>query len=284
VSIFVTGGLVAVDIGGKAVPAIDWILGLKLAGGVIGITLAHEMGHFLMCLRYGVDATLPFYIPAPFISPVGTLGALIRIRGPIPHRKALFDIGIAGPLAGFAVCLPVLFLGLVESQIIVTPAHRPGDFMGEPLLFQWMTSLVLGAVPDGHVVSKGQLAYAAWFGLLLTALNLMPVGQLDGGHLTYALLRDRARWVSRAGLGACLVLLWFRPTWLVWTALLFLLGRRPHPPTIWDQAPIGRGRWLLALVAAGVFAVSFTPYPFDLTWADFGAALQELLPSIPRPF
>ena len=141
------------------------------------------MGHYLACRYYGVDATLPFFIPAPAIGLVGTLGAFIRIRGPIPHRRALFDIGLAGPLAGFAVCLPVLWMGILEAKVVPAgPAEAGMLSLGEPLLFQWAATLLRGGAPEGQTLVLGPLGEAAWFGLFVTALNMMPVGQLDGGH------------------------------------------------------------------------------------------------------
>jgi membrane-associated protease RseP (regulator of RpoE activity) len=255
--------------------------GPLLVVGLMSILFAHEMGHYLACRYYGVDATLPFFIPGlwlplagwfgwvpiPF---VGTFGAVIRIKSPIPHRKALFDIGIAGPLAGFVVCVPVLVLGVLEGQWapITNGGEGPGYF-GEPLLFQWAVRFILGPAPEGMTLSIGPLGLAAWFGLFVTALNLMPVGQLDGGHVTYALWPRYARYVSRAGLIVCLALLYFRPEWLLWTILLWLLGRRPHPPTTYNALPVDRGRLIVGLLGFVILAVCFTPDPILLSWRDF---------------
>jgi membrane-associated protease RseP (regulator of RpoE activity) len=166
--------------------------GLLLMTALMSILLAHEMGHYVACRHYRVDATLPFFLPVPVISLVGTLGAFIRIRSRFPNRRALFDIGIAGPLAGFAVCLPVLVLGLREARVLPTPSDSPLLEFADPLLMQWTISWIKGAIPEGHTVFIGPLGLAAWFGLLVTALNLIPVGQLDGGHVTYALFGRRA--------------------------------------------------------------------------------------------
>ena len=252
-------------------------LSVYLAGGpllalaLLSILIAHEMGHYVACRLYGVDATLPFFIPFPSI--VGTLGAFIRIRGPIPHRRALFDIGIAGPLAGFAVCLPVLALGVLEAAWApLTNGGQGPNYLGEPLLFQWAVWLLRGPAPEGMTLAIGPLGLAAWFGLLVTALNMMPVGQLDGGHVTYALWPGHAHTISRVGLVVCLLLLYLRPTWLVWTILLWLLGRRPHPPTLVNALPVGRARLFVGLVGFAVFAVCFTPNPVLISWND----LREL--------
>jgi membrane-associated protease RseP (regulator of RpoE activity) len=273
-SIFVSGAAQVVERAGRLVEVFDVGAGLQLAGALLAVLLAHEFGHYIACRRYRVDSTLPYFIPAPFIGLVGTLGAFIRIRSQIPHRRALFDIGIAGPLAGFVVCLPVLWLGIEQGRW--APLHNGGEgpgYLGEPLLFEYAVLWIKGATPEGATLSIGPLGLAAWFGLFVTALNLMPVGQLDGGHVTYAISPGRAQWVSRAGLLACLGLLYFRPTWLVWTLLLWLLARRPHPRTRDDAAPLGRARLALGLLGYAVFAVCFTPHPIMISWTQLFEAL-----------
>ncbi len=228
--------------------------GARLVAGLLGILVAHEMGHYLAARYYGVDATLPFFIPFPLpgVSLVGTLGAFIRIRGPIPHRRALFDIGVAGPLAGFLVCLPVLWLGVREATVQPLLADAGGMFFGEPLAFQWMAHLVHGPIRDDQTLLMGQLGLAAWFGLFVTALNLMPIGQLDGGHVTYSLLRERARLVSRIASWVCVALVYFGPNWILWAILVRVLGRR-HPSTLDDEAPVGRARvWVGAPQPGGL--------------------------------
>lgn len=247
--------------------------GVRLVIAVMGIMLAHEMGHYLACRYYGVDATLPFFIPFP-LHLVGTFGAFIRIRSPFPDRRVLFDVGIAGPLAGFVVCLPVLAFGILEARVV--PENMAGAIgLGEPLLFEWMTALLRSDVARDATLVIGPLGMAAWFGLFMTALNLMPIGQLDGGHVVYALVRGRAALVSRLGLAVCVLLTVLRPTWLFWCFLLLVLNR-PHPPTLDDRVPVGRGRVAVGLIGLIVFVVSFTPSPILVTWTDFLAGLQEL--------
>ena len=252
------------------------------AVGTLSILIAHEMGHYLACRYYRVDATLPFLIPSPWIplgpglwgplSPFGTFGAVIRIRSRIPHRRALFDIGIAGPLAGFAVCLPVLVLGIQEARWIPNDSALGGRLLGDPLLLQWAVSWIKGTAPSDSTLVIGPLGEAAWFGLLVTALNLMPIGQLDGGHVTYALLGARAGRVFEAAWWVCVVLIYFSPSWVVWSVLLRVLGRR-HPPTRDDAAPVGRGRVAVGIVGLLVLVVCFLPDPFPGSWA----LLRELL-------
>lgn len=270
VSVFQTFGLLWRELPtGGSVVVVDWLAGAQVAVSLLAILLAHEFGHYFAARIHGVDSSLPYFIPFP-LSPAGTLGAFIRIRGLIPHREALFDIGAAGPLAGFVVCLPVLVLGVLQGRWVPTlnGGEGPGYF-GEPLLFQWAVAWIKGPTPAGMTLEIGAFGMAAWFGLFVTALNLMPVGQLDGGHVTFALLPRRALWVSRLGVLLCLGLVWLRPTWLLWAVLLTLLGLRPHPPT-WDQQrPVSRARCLLGLVCLAVFAVVFTPEPVLISWPQF---------------
>jgi membrane-associated protease RseP (regulator of RpoE activity) len=277
ISVFLTGALrMAPEPARGPALVLDVGEGLKLAGALLSILMAHEMGHYLACRYYRVDATLPFFIPAPLVnSLVGTLGALIRIRGPIPHRRALFDIGIAGPLAGFVVCLPVLWLGVGEAQLVPGEPGPGGLLLGEPLLFQWAVLGLRGATPDGLTLALGPLGLAAWFGLFVTALNMIPVGQLDGGHVTYALGPGKAVLISRLGIVACLALLYFHPFWLVWSLLLLVLGRRRHPPTLNDRAPLGPARVAIGIVGFLVFALCFTPSPVVLSWSDFLLSLTS---------
>ena len=250
-----------------------------LALGLLSILLAHEMGHYVACRLYGVDATLPFFIPAPMLSFVGTLGAFIRIRSPIPNRRALFDIGVAGPLAGFLVCLPVLVLGTLEARLIPAPPADSRDYIsfGNPLLIQWVFDWLRPDPTQGHTFLLGPLGLAAWFGLFVTALNLMPIGQLDGGHAMYALLRRRAWRISRIGSWLCVGLVFLSPTWILWAILVRVLGRR-HPPTLDDAAPLGRERVWVGVLSLAVFVVCFVPTPIVVTWADFFEAVSPLLP------
>jgi membrane-associated protease RseP (regulator of RpoE activity) len=245
------------------------------------------MGHYFAARRHGVDATLPFFIPSPWVpfglafwaplSFVGTFGAVIRIRSPIPNRRALFDIGVAGPLAGFVVCLPVLWLGILEAHVDPSAVSGFGPSFGTGLAFRLAERLVLGPLPDSATVALGPLGLAAWFGLLVTALNLMPIGQLDGGHVTYSLLRDRAHLVSRVARWLCVALIYFGPSWILWSILVRLVGR-PHPPTLDDAQPIGTARVLIGIVSLLVFVLCFVPNPVVFSWRDTWSELRQLLP------
>lgn len=246
---------------------------LPLANGLLfSLTLllilgAHEMGHYLACRYYGVQATLPFFIPAPPfpLTPFGTLGAVIKIKEQIKSRRALFDIGIAGPLAGFAVALPASVLGLVLAVPAV--ATDSSGFFEDPLLFR----LIMKMVGAPAVIEWNPLYWASWAALLVTALNLFPVGQLDGGHVLYAIAGKRIhKWISRVisvsvALLAIASMVYFNsPIWLLWTVVLFFLTRVGHPPVIIKE-PLGPVRIALAILAIIVFALCFLPFPVKIT-------------------
>ncbi len=273
-SVYVTGEAV-----GSPAPGSLLGPGARLVIGLLSILLAHEMGHYLTCRYYRVDATLPFFLPAPFLTMAGTLGAFIRIRSPIPNRRALFDIGVAGPLAGFAFCLPVLVLGMFEARVQPVSHGADGIFLGEPLLFRAVAWLVHGSLPGDVTLVLGPLGLGAWFGLFVTALNLIPIGQLDGGHVTYSLLRSRAQLISRIGSWVCVALVYFGPNWILWAVLVRVLGRR-HPATLDDESPLGRGRVVVGVLSLIVFVLCFVPDPVVWSWKDFFQAmgLRRFLP------
>lgn len=240
----------------------------ELVLGVLSIVLAHEMGHYLACLYYKVDATLPHLLPGPpFISLVGSFGAFIRIRSRMPNRRALFDIGAAGPLAGFVMLLPFLYLGVARAEVVPERVGSESFGLGLPLIYEWAAIWIHGPALDGKIMVIGAYGMAAWFGLLLTALNLMPAGQLDGGHVVYSLLGPRmARAISRVVLVISAALIVVSPSWVLWTALLWFLIGRDHPPTIDDSAPVGPVRAVVGVICLAIFFVSFTPSPFVNSW------------------
>jgi membrane-associated protease RseP (regulator of RpoE activity) len=243
------------------------VRGLWYSVSVLGILGAHEFGHYYACRYYRVDASLPYFLPMPFLL-TGTLGAFIRIRQPIPGKRALFDIGIAGPIAGFLVAIPVLFVGMYLSRVVPLPADFEGIVfeIGEPLLFKAAAWLTFGSVEEGYTVNMHPMAFAAWFGLLATALNLFPFGQLDGGHITYAVLGRKSTAVS-LGTIACLVGLSFvSASWIAWTVLtlvmLLVLGPR-HPRIFDEEVPLDSTRVWLAAFAVLMFVLCFTPAPIE---------------------
>lgn len=277
--------------------------GLPFASSLVGILFTHEMGHYVLARRHGVDSTLPFFIPAPV--GFGTFGAVIRIRSALPSRKAVLDIGAAGPIAGFAVALPLLFVGLLQSEVTATPVAAAGASphvgapfalvtafveeltrgrgfgeaaaavgaalaapggelatFGDSLITRGAAFLVFGDLPAGHDVLVHPIALAAWLGLLVTTLNLVPLGQLDGGHVLYALLGRRraergSRLVSHFLLAMGLFASW---SWLVWWALTrWVVGTR-HPPALTEE-PLGRARQVIAVASLLLFVLTFVPIP-----------------------
>lgn len=243
------------------------VRGLWYSVSILAILGAHEFGHYYACRFYGVNASLPYFLPMPLIL-TGTLGAFIRIRQPIPGKRELFDIGIAGPIAGFVVAVPVLLFGMYLSNVVEIPSDFDGPIfeLGEPLLFQAAAWLTFGPVAEGFTVNMHPMAFAAWFGLLATALNLFPMGQLDGGHIAYAVL-GRASTAVTVGTVVCLIGLSFvSSSWIVWTVLtvsmLVAFGPR-HPKTVDEHVPLDATRLWLAAFAVLMFALCFSPSPIE---------------------
>ena len=242
------------------------IYGAPFSFTIMAILLSHEMGHYLTARYYRVKASLPYFIPFPF-SIIGTMGAFILIRSPFPHRRSLIDIGLAGPFAGFIVTIPALFVGISQSKF-GPPLAGDGLTLGEPILFRLVSALIWPGAPDDQVLYISPVGLAAWFGLLATAINLMPIGQLDGGHATYALLRRNAHRVSRIAFFLLFPMAYFGPTWLVWAMLAFLLGiRRPHPPTLNDETPLPKSRKWMGVLGYAMFILCFTPEPIVFSWS-----------------
>ena len=237
--------------------------GFWYSGTILAILGCHELGHYFACRYYNVDASLPFFIPVPILL-TGTMGAFIRIREPIPEKRMLFDIGIAGPIAGFVVAVPALFVGIAMSHVAKLPDSFTGYELGEPLLFKLASWLLWGSTPDGYSLNLHPIAFAAWFGLLATALNLFPIGQLDGGHISYAVLGPRSTYVTFATVAGTIGLASFASSWIVWTTLtivmLIVFGPR-HPRVPDEHMPLDGTRRLLALFALAMFVLCFTPAP-----------------------
>ena len=232
---------------------------------ILSILGCHELGHYYACRYYRVDASLPFFLPAP-LPLTGTLGAFIRIRARIPDKIALFDIGLSGPIAGFVIAVPALLIGLGLSVVERVPADFSGVELGEPLLFRGAAWLIWGTLPDGMSINMHPMAFAAWFGLLATALNLFPIGQLDGGHVAYAVLGSRSTLVTLFTIALAIGLTFVSSSWIVWTVLmvvmLMTIGPR-HPPTLDDTTPVGPARVALAIFGLIMLIVCFTPAPIE---------------------
>jgi membrane-associated protease RseP (regulator of RpoE activity) len=235
--------------------------GIPFAGALLFILTTHELGHYLLSKIHRVPASLPLFIPGPphFI---GTFGAIIRIRGPIMNRRALFDIGVAGPLAGFIVAVAALVVGLNLSTIVDRTATF-GLQLGEPLLLQFMSWLVIGSLPPQSDVVLHPIGFAAWFGLFVTSLNLFPIGQLDGGHVAYALWGARQKSMAFVFVPILVVLGFVGwPGWFLWAFMASIWGLG-HPPVIDPLTPLGRGRTIVGWIALAVFVLTFAPVPFS---------------------
>ena len=240
---------------------LHWFYGFTYSLPLMAILLAHELGHYFACRRYGIPATLPFFIPAPTL--VGTFGAVIRIEEPIYSKKPLLDVGSAGPLLSFFLSLPILAWGLTLSRV---EPRLAGDALqlGEPLIFTLLSRLLLPGVGPDTAILLHPLGFAGWFGILVTAFNLIPVGQLDGGHILYAAspnLHKRLAWPLIAFLVALGFLAW--QGWWIWAAMIALFGTK-HPPVYDSPYPLDRRRALIGLLCLVIFILSFTPTPMKL--------------------
>ena len=227
---------------------------------VMLILTCHELGHFFQAMRYRVPASLPYFIPFP-VSPIGTMGAVIAMHSRIPNRKALFDIGITGPLAGLVPALICCVVGLEQASIgKVGPGSQ---VFGDPLLLKYLTYLKFGPLQPGEDVYFNAVLFAGWVGLFITGLNLFPIGQLDGGHVLYAILEKRSHLVATTVLYAAIaaVMLTGNWAWSVMLLLLFFIGPK-HPPTADDSVPLGLPRVVLGWITLAFLVISFTPQPF----------------------
>jgi membrane-associated protease RseP (regulator of RpoE activity) len=255
-SLLTPGADVAAGLGALFRGAITFSLPLLL------ILLAHEMGHYLTCRRYGIDASPPYFIPFPSL--VGTMGAFIRIREPIRNKSQLFDVGVAGPIAGFAVALPLLAWGIAHSRSNPSPILAEGTILFRyPLLVTLFQKLVLGSTFTSADTIEHPVFIAAWFGLFVTALNLLPLGQLDGGHALYAVFGRHQRTIAIPLLIvlAFMGLKW--PGWWIWVAFTLFTGLR-HPPVLDEDSPLDFRRKLVAAALLLIFVVCFAPIPLEL--------------------
>lgn len=235
-----------------------WLDGLSFSLTLLAILLAHEMGHYVACVYYRLDASLPYFLPSPTI--IGTFGAFIRIRQPIYSRRVLFDVGIAGPIAGFVVLLPALAIGLAYSRVIPGIAEQGDLVFGTPALFRLLEMFIFPGVPSADI-SLHPMARAAWVGVFATALNLLPIGQLDGGHIIYAFFGEKHRVLSRIFLAALVPMGFLYWPWLLWAAVLFFFGLR-HP-AVYDNRALGPGRRKLGWLALAIFLLCFMMAPVE---------------------
>jgi membrane-associated protease RseP (regulator of RpoE activity) len=230
--------------------------GASFAVPLLLILLFHEFGHYLMSRKRRIKTSLPYFIPGPTI--LGTFGAVIKSKSPFRSRRDLIDVGAAGPIPGFVVAVVVVILGLSHSQI-TAQIPEEGLTLGNSLIFLLLSNLVLN-VPPGHDVLLSPMAFAGWAGLFVTMLNLLPIGQLDGGHITYALFGKHQKKVARLTVLALIPLGFFWMGWFLWAVLAFVINLT-HPPTLNDSIPLDKNRKAVGLISLAIFLLCFTPVP-----------------------
>ena len=242
-----------------------------LQGAPFSVTLmlilgTHEFGHYYFAQKHNVDATFPYFIPAPpFLFLIGTFGAFIKIRSVITDRSALLQIGAAGPIAGFVVAIPSLFVGLKLSNVFDKSANFGGITLGDSLLMKAMIWITHPGLNENQDVLLHPIAFAGWIGLLVTMLNLLPVGQLDGGHISYAMFGKKQNYIARLSLIALVFLSFISLNWLIWGLLIFFLMRfTDHPPIGDFNKPLSKRNKLIGYSCLFIFIICFIPAPFKL--------------------
>ena len=239
------------------------LTGISFSAALMSILGIHELGHYYASLSHGVKATLPYFIPAPSL--IGTFGAFIKIKSGIGSRKALFDIGIAGPLAGFVLALPLFIIGLHLSKIVPDMPSEEALKLGDSILVYFLTRLVFpGGIARGYSIIFHPIAFAAWIGFWVTALNLLPIGQLDGGHIVYSIFPRYHKLISTITFILLLPLGYFWPGWLVWALMIILLLGFKHPPPLDMTTPLDSKRKIIGLVTLAIFILIFIPVPFSM--------------------
>ena len=238
-----------------------YISGFKFSLPLMLILGIHEIGHYLAAKYHNIRATLPYFIPAPTL--IGTFGAFIKIKEPIKYRDTLMDVGAAGPLAGFFAALPILFWGVWHSKIVMITKPAVGLRLGGSIILVAVVKAIHGTIPPGYDLQLSAPAFAAWLGLYVTSLNLLPIGQLDGGHIMYALLGgEKADVVSRIVFFTLLPLGIFWPGWIIWAFLLYFVLGLKHPPIIYPSMSLDWRRKFLGWFCIFIFIITFTPVPF----------------------
>ncbi len=237
--------------------------GFPFAVTLMTILLIHELSHYLAAKKHHTIATLPYFIPAPTF--FGTFGAFIKMKSPIVTRRALIDIGASGPLAGFAVSVVACIVGLSMSTVVTPSASEGVLTLGDSLLFSVLSMIILGITPDNADILLHPVAFAGWIGLFVTSLNLIPVGQLDGGHIAFALLGDKHKNVSIVLIVILVIMgIFFWEGWAFWAGLMLLLGIK-HPPVLYGEVPLDRTGRRIGLIALIIFIITFVPSPFKVT-------------------
>ena len=236
--------------------------GVPFSATLLIILGTHELGHYVMARYHNVDATLPYFIPAPTF--IGTFGAFIKMKSPIVHKRALMDIGAAGPIAGFIMTIPALFIGLEMSTVVEIASVEGSIHLGDNLIMMLATQIMFPNLGAGQEVMLSPIAFAAWIGLLVTALNLLPIGQLDGGHIAYAMFGKRHKWIARIAFAAMIPLSFFSINWLVWALLILIIIRVQHPPILEEQTPLPPFQRVIGWISLAIFVGSFIPAPISM--------------------
>ena len=239
--------------------------GLPFSLTLLLILISHEFSHYFMSRRHNVSVSLPYFIPAPSI--IGTFGAIIKMKPPIFDRRALIDIGASGPIGGFAVSIVAAAIGLSYSEVVPIEEIQKiegGLSLGSSILFNLITRMVLKIDPEIYDVVLHPVAFAGWIGFLVTSLNLLPIGQLDGGHIVYALFDERHKDIARLTIPALLILgVFFWPGWFIWAFLMIIIGYR-HPPVVYPHIQLDRKRRIIGWVSLAIFILTFTPMPVSV--------------------
>ena len=237
----------------------ELLLGIPFSASIMLILLIHELGHYFAARHHGMDVSLPFFIPLPPPFIFGTGGALIKMRSPMFSRRTLLDVGAAGPIAGFVVSVPLVIFGLMSSGWVdAVPQYF---ITGNSLLYNWLSRLVLGSPAEGQLLQMSSVAFAGWIGFFVTAMNLMPIGQLDGGHIAYALFGRLHKHMAYSFFLLMLVMGVFWQGWIFWALLLLIFIRIQHPPIIDEEIPLDGKRRLLGAATILIFILTFMPRP-----------------------
>ena len=240
--------------------------GIPFSFTLLLILGCHEFGHYYYAMKHNVDATLPYFIPAPpFLFLIGTFGAFIKIKSPIYRRDALLQIGAAGPIAGFIIAVPALIIGLMLSTVVAVDSAQVGIILGDSILMKLLTSIIHPGLPENMDILLHPMAFAGWIGLLVTMLNLLPIGQLDGGHIAYAMLGKKHKTVAKAAFLALIPLSFLSLNWLIWGILILVIMRTTNHPPIQDiQTPLSKENKNIGYICLLIFLLCFIPAPFQM--------------------
>lgn len=241
-------------------PILKIYTGIPFSFAIILILGSHELGHYFASKRLGIAATLPYFIPFPHL--IGTFGAVIKIKAPITDRKALLEIGAAGPLVGLCFAIPAVIIGLKLSTIV--PHEQGGWKVGSSILFSIISKVVIGDIPEGKGILLHPFAFAGWIGLFVTALNLLPIGQLDGGHIMYGLIGKYQRWIGWVAFFSLFIFGFFWQGWFLWAVLIMILIKIKHPAPLDDISPISLKHKIMGIIAVFFLILTFIPSPFIL--------------------